>query len=114
MRTLRLIISKSGQIGKYGSKKEVRLQLSRLDEKFNEGDEAFRRFFLPGRQLYTLLYFRIEICLFCTQKQVSTHQFTQFHKVTKISIAISASFVYNVTIRVPAPQMEGFPSRKEY
>lgn len=75
---------------------------------------AFRRFFLPGRQLYTLLYFRIEICLFCTQKQVSTHQFTQFHKVTKISIAISASFVYNVTIRVPAPQMEGFPSRKEY
>ena len=46
--------------------------------------------------------------------QVSTHQITQYHKVTKISIAISASFVYNVTIRVPAPQMEGFPSRKEY
>jgi len=75
---------------------------------------AFRRFFLPGRRLYTLLDFHAGICLFCTQKQVSTNQFAQFHKVTKISIAISASFVYNVTIRVPAPQMEGFPSRKEY
>ena len=96
MRTLRLIISKSGQIGKYGSKKEVRFPSS------------------IRKKLYTLLYFRIEICLFCTQKQVSTRQFTQFRKVTKISIAISASFVYNVTIRVPAPQMEGFPSRKEY
>ena len=57
----------------------------------------------PGQQLYTLLYFLAEICLFYTEKQLSVHRFTQFRKVTKISIAFAAPFVYNVTIRVSAP-----------
>lgn len=58
------------------------------------------------RELYTLLYFSAGICPFYTEKQVSAYHFTQFRKVTKISIAFGASFVYNVTIRVSAPQME--------
>ena len=70
--------------------------------------------FTPGGDCIPCWISMPEFVCFAHKKQVSTHQFTQFHKVTKISIAISASFVYNVTIRVPAPQMEGFPSRKEY
>ena len=45
---------------------------------------------------------------------MSVVYYTQFRNLTKITIEIQLPFVYNVTIRVPAPQMEGFPSRKEY
>lgn len=34
---------------------------------------------------------------------MSVYQFTQFCSLTKISIAIRAEFVYNVAIRVSAP-----------
>ena len=85
----------------------VGLNESRRRER--SGRPGFRR-----GGLCTLLYFQGEICLLYTEKQVSAHHFTQFCKVTKISIAFDASFVYNVTIRVSAPQMEGIPSRKEF
>ena len=40
------------------------------------------------------------ICVFCTEKQVSSCQFHQFYILTKISIEICLWFVYNAFIGV--------------
>ena len=42
------------------------------------------------------------ICVFCTEKQVSTRQFHQFYILTKISVEICLRFVYNAFIGVIA------------
>ena len=43
------------------------------------------------------------ICVFCTEKQVSTCQFHQFYILTKISVEIFSRFVYNAFIGVRMP-----------
>ena len=55
----------------------------------------------------------VKFCVFCTGKQMSVSNFTQFCILTKINIAFGAAFVYNVTIRVSAPTWKDSPSRKE-
>lgn len=42
----------------------------------------------------------LSFCVFCTEEQVSVCQFHQFCILTKISIEILRSFVYNVCIVV--------------
>jgi len=55
--------------------------------------------------------------MFCTEEQVSVRQFHQFCNLTKISIEIRTTFVYNVFIVVLGTKMQAeegnTPSRKE-
>ena len=65
--------------------------------------------------LVSLLFLHANFWVFCTEKHLSMCQFHQFYNMTKISIEILSSFVYNVCIVVHSTQVqqaEGFASPK--